>query len=82
LDKIARFIRLENFSLYFQNDLAFLGQIGKISLSEFAEIYDIGVWVSGQSNVQKQKKNPCFSGPMHGKEVLLSILKLTHSDLC
>jgi hypothetical protein len=30
--KIARFKRLENSSLYFQNDLAFLGLIGKPSL--------------------------------------------------
>jgi hypothetical protein len=33
--KTARFKRLENFSLLFQNDLAFLGRIGKPSLSEF-----------------------------------------------
>jgi hypothetical protein len=37
--KIARFKRLENSSLYFQNDLAFLGRIKKPSLSEFPEIY-------------------------------------------
>ncbi len=40
--KIARFKRLENSSFYFQNDLAFLGRIGKPSLSEFLEIY----WVT------------------------------------
>jgi hypothetical protein len=38
--KIARFKRLESSSLKFQNDLAFLGRIGKPSLSEFPEIYD------------------------------------------
>ncbi len=37
--KIARFKRLENSRLQFQNDLAFLGRIGKPSLSEFPEIY-------------------------------------------
>jgi hypothetical protein len=37
--KIARFKTLENSSIYFQNDLAFLGRIGKPSLSEFPEIY-------------------------------------------
>ncbi len=43
LEKIARFKRLENSSLYFQNDLAFLGRIRKPSLSEFTEIYDLCV---------------------------------------
>jgi hypothetical protein len=38
--KIARFKRLESSTLKFQNDLAFLGRIGKPSLSEFPEIYD------------------------------------------
>ncbi len=40
LKKIARFKKLKNSSLYFQNDLAFQGRIGKASLSEFPEIYD------------------------------------------
>ncbi len=40
-EKIARFKRLENSSLYFQNDLAFLGRIGKPSLSEFPDIYGL-----------------------------------------
>ncbi len=39
--KIARFKILESSSLYFQNDLAFLGRIGKPSLSEFPEIYGL-----------------------------------------
>ncbi len=39
LEKIACFKILESSSLYFQNDLAFLGRIGKPSLSEFPEIY-------------------------------------------
>ncbi len=37
--KIARFKLLKSSSIYFQNDLAFLGRIGKPSLSEFPEIY-------------------------------------------
>ncbi len=41
LEKIARFKRLENFSHYFQNDLAFLGRIGKPSFSEFPEIFGL-----------------------------------------
>jgi hypothetical protein len=39
LEKIAHFEKLENLSSVFQNDLAFLGRIGKASLSEFPEIY-------------------------------------------
>ncbi len=46
--KIARFKTLKSFSLYFQNDLAFLGRIGKPSLSEFPEIYG---WVLIQRSV-------------------------------
>jgi hypothetical protein len=38
--KIARFKRKKS-SLYFQNDLAFLGRIGKPSLSEFPENYGL-----------------------------------------
>jgi hypothetical protein len=38
LEKIARYEKLENFSSVFQNGLAFLGRIGKASLSEFPEI--------------------------------------------
>jgi hypothetical protein len=41
LEKIARFKIQENSSLQFQNDLAFLGRIGKPSLSEFPEIYGL-----------------------------------------
>ncbi len=37
--KIARFEKQENFSNVFQNGLAFLGRIGKSSLSMFSEIY-------------------------------------------
>ncbi len=37
--KITCFKRIENFSIWFQNDLAFLGRIGIPSLSEFSEIY-------------------------------------------
>jgi hypothetical protein len=40
LEKIARFKILESSSLQFQNDLAFLGRIGKPSFSEFPKIYD------------------------------------------
>ncbi len=36
LKKLARFEKLENLSSVFQNGLAFLGQIGKASLSEFS----------------------------------------------
>ena len=39
LEKIARFEKLKNFCRVFQNDIAFLGRIGKPSLSEFPEIY-------------------------------------------
>jgi hypothetical protein len=39
LEKIARFKRLENSSLYFQNNPAFPGRIGKPNLSEFPVIY-------------------------------------------
>jgi hypothetical protein len=46
--KIARFKRLENSNLYFQNDLAFLGRIGKLSLSEFPEIHVLS-HLSGRS---------------------------------
>jgi hypothetical protein len=35
LEKIGRFEKLENLSSVFQKGLAFLGQIGKASLSEF-----------------------------------------------
>ncbi len=35
LEKIARFEKLENLSSVFQNGLAFLGRIGKASLSKF-----------------------------------------------
>ncbi len=38
LEKIARFEKLENSSIVFQNDLAFLVRIGNASLSEFPEI--------------------------------------------
>jgi hypothetical protein len=38
--KIARFEKLENFSSVFQYGLAFLGRSGKVSFSEFPEIYD------------------------------------------
>ncbi len=40
IKKIAGFEKLENLSSIFQNALAFLGRIGKVSLSEFPEIYD------------------------------------------
>jgi hypothetical protein len=39
LEKNACFEKLENFSGVFQNGLAFLGRIGKASLSEFPETY-------------------------------------------
>jgi hypothetical protein len=39
LEKIAPFEKLENLSSIFQNGLAFMGRIGKASLSEFPEIY-------------------------------------------
>ncbi len=48
LEKIARFKILENSSLYFQNDLAFLGRIGKPSLSEFPEIYGQAITIFAQ----------------------------------
>ncbi len=41
LEKIARFKKLQSSSIVFQNDLAFLGRIGKASLSEFPEIYGL-----------------------------------------
>jgi hypothetical protein len=41
LEKISRFEKLENSSFVFQNDLAFLGRIGKASLSKFPEIYAV-----------------------------------------
>jgi hypothetical protein len=40
LEKIARFKKLQSSSIVFQNDLAFLGHIGKASLSE---IYDFSM---------------------------------------
>jgi hypothetical protein len=39
--KIARFETIENFISIFQNGQAFQGRIGKASLSEFPEIYDL-----------------------------------------
>ena len=39
LEKIARFEKLKEFCNVFQNGLAFQGQIGKASISEFREIY-------------------------------------------
>jgi hypothetical protein len=39
LEKIARFKNLKDFCRVSQNDLAFMGRIGKVSLSEFLEIY-------------------------------------------
>ncbi len=39
--KLASFEKLENLSSVFQNGLAFLGRIGKASLFEFPEIYDL-----------------------------------------
>ncbi len=39
LEKIARFEKLENLSSIFQNGLAFLGRIGKASLSVFPDIF-------------------------------------------
>ncbi len=39
IGKKARFETLENISSVFQNSLAFLGRIGKASLSKFPEIY-------------------------------------------
>ncbi len=41
LEKLARFKKLQSSSIVFQNDLAFLGQIGIASLSEFPEIYGL-----------------------------------------
>jgi hypothetical protein len=40
LEKIAHFEKLENLSGVLLNGLAFLGRIGKASLSEFPEIYE------------------------------------------
>jgi hypothetical protein len=37
--KIERFEKLENSRIVFQNDLAFMGRIGKVSFFEFPEIY-------------------------------------------
>jgi hypothetical protein len=39
LEKIARFKEHQSSKVVIQNDLAFLGRIGKASLSEFPEIY-------------------------------------------
>ncbi len=41
--KIARFETPENLRSVFQNDLAFLGRIGKASLSEFSAIYGLSL---------------------------------------
>ena len=40
IGKTARFKKLKDFCRVYQNGLAFLGWIGKLSLSEFTEIYD------------------------------------------
>ena len=59
LEKIARFEKLKNFCRVFQNDLAFLGRIGKPSLSEFPEIYDSRINIS---RVNKLPENVDKSG--------------------
>jgi hypothetical protein len=41
--KIARFKKLDNLRSVFQNGLAFLGLIGKASLSEFPQIYESSI---------------------------------------
>jgi hypothetical protein len=53
--KIARFKKLENSSLYFQNDLAFLGRIGKPSLSEFPEIYVSAYYIASPKHYSDTK---------------------------
>ncbi len=59
--KIARFEKLENFSSVFQNGLAFLGRIGKASLSEFPEIY-ANVILQGN---RKSVFDACFLSLFH-----------------
>ncbi len=55
--KTARFKRLESSSLQFENDLAFLGRIGKPSLSVFPEFPEI---YSGTFIVIFHNKNCCY----------------------
>ncbi len=86
--KIARFKRLENSSLYFQNNLAFLGRIGKPSLSDLTHPHQPNPAITKCANLPRPFMYPgnaesticqmCFEKlPTFPKTKLITLLNFT-----
>ena len=71
--KNSPFENLKNFCSVFQNDLAFLGRMGKVSLSEFPEIYATSLSVC----VRRHPRGGFLvSAPIRRRHLLVSLKAL------